>query len=178
MGTIKKATAVVALGGITIYMAGLGGWPLIRWVGGGAWLGIRGTAAFFGPPAWILLKDIGTVAVGTGKLIVETPTAKAVGRTAVKGAGLAAAVGVGYTAGAVTGTLIVSKAEKEGIVYEGATEDVLEFYLGRAEGEYWGDYDWQGQPTTDDPGRPGYFNIPGNLGIIADHVKHGHYFGH
>jgi len=98
MGTIKKATAVVALGGITLYMAGLGGWPLIRWVGGSAWWGIRGTASFVGPPAWILLKDIGTVAVGTGKLIVETPTAKAVGRTAVKGAGLAAAVGVGYTA--------------------------------------------------------------------------------
>jgi len=178
MGKIKKATAILGLGGITLYMAGLGGYPLIRWVGGSAWLGVRGTASFFGPPAWILLKDIAFVAGETGKAIAKTPSAKAVGRTAVGGAMLAAAVGVGYTAGAVTGTIIVSKAEEEEIVYEGATEDVLDFYLGRAEGEYWGDYDWQGQPTTDDPGRPGYFNVPGNLGIIADHVKHGHYFGH
>jgi len=178
MGKIKKAGAVVALGGITIYMLGLGGWPLIRWVGGTSWLGIRATGAFLGPPAWILMKDIAFVAGETGKAIVKTPSAKAVGRTAVSGAQVAAAVGVGYTAGAVTGTVIVSVAEEEGIVYEGATEDVLDFYLGRAEGEYWGDYDWKGQPTTEDPGRPGYFNAPGNLGIIAEHVKHGHYFGH
>jgi len=178
MGTIKKATAVVALGGITIYMAGLGGLPLIRWVGGTTWLGIRATASFLGPPAWILLKDIAFVAGETGKAIVKTPTAKAVGRTAVKGGVVVAAVGVGYTAGAVVGTVIVSKAEKEGIVYEGATEDVLDFYLGRAEGEYWGGYNWKGEPTTEDPGRPGYFNAPGNIGIIADHLKHGHYFGH
>jgi len=182
MGYIKKTSAVIALGGITIYMAGLGGMPLVRWVGSGAWLGIRGTASFLGPPAWILMKDIATVVVGTGKLIVQTPTAKAVGRGAVRGAGAGAqavaVVGVGYTIGAVTGTIIVSEAEKREIVYEGATEDVLAFYLGQAEGEYWGDYNWKGEATSDDPGRPGYFNAPGNLAIIADHVKHGHVFGH
>jgi len=135
----------------------------------GAWAGVRATGAYLAPPAWIVLKDIAHVAWGTTKLIVKTPTAKAVG----KGGGALAA---GYVIGAAAGTGIVYVAEEKGIVYEGATSDVIDFYTGS--GEYWGDYDWKGTPTTDDPGRPGYFNAPGNIGIIAEHVKHGHYFGH
>jgi len=71
----------------------------------------------------------------------------------------AAAVGAGYTIGAVTGTVIISQAEEKGIVYEGATSDVIDFYTG--EGQYWA----QG---ADDP-TPGYFNIPGNASLIAKH---------
>jgi len=135
----------------------------------GAWAGIRGIGAYLAPPAWIFLKDVAYVIGQTGKAIARTPSAKAVG----KGSGTLAA---GYVIGAVVGTGIVYVAEEKGIVYEGATTDVARFYTGG--GEYWGDYDWKGQPTIEDPGRPGYFNVPGNLGIIADHVKHGHYFGH
>jgi len=70
-----------------------------------------------------------------------------------------AAVGAGYTIGAVTGTIIIHVAEEEGIVYEGATADVLDFYTG--EGQYWAQ-------NEDDP-TPGFFNIPGNTKFIAQH---------
>jgi len=134
-----------------------------------AWAGVRASAAYLAPPAWILLKDIGYVVGQTGKAITKTRSARVI----AKGTGTVAA---GYVIGAAVGTGVVYVAEEKGIVYEGATEDVIEFYTGG--GHYWGEYDWKGQPTTADPGRPGYFNVPGNLGIIADHVKHGHYFGH
>lgn len=62
---------------------------------------------------------------------------------------------LGYTIGAVTGTAIVAAAESQGYVYEGATKDVLDFYMG--EGHYWE----QGDKAT-----PGYFNIPGNVKYI------------
>jgi len=68
-------------------------------------------------------------------------------------------VAVGYTTGAVVGTIIVSQAEEKEIVYEGATADVLDFYMG--EGHYW-------EQGADDP-TPGYFNIPGNASLIAKH---------
>jgi len=162
-GNIYEVVGWSALTGIT--SAGLS-----RIGFAGAWAGVRATGAYLGPPAWILVKDIAFVAVETGKAIGKTRSGKAVG----KGSGALAA---GYVAGAIVGTGIVYVAEKEGIVYEGATTDVARFYTGG--GHYWGeDYNWKGQPTTEDPGRPGYFNAPGNLGIIADHVKHGHYFGH
>jgi len=133
----------------------------------GAWAGVRATAVVVGPPAWILLKDIAFVVGETGKAISKTRSARVV----AKGTGTLAA---GYVIGATVGTGIIYVAEKKEIVYEGATEDVIAFYLGG--GDYWGQYDWKGQPTTPDPGRPGYFNVPGNLGIIAEHVKHGHYW--
>jgi len=135
----------------------------------GAWAGVRATSAYLGPPLWILTKDIAFVAVETGKAIGKTRSARVI----AKGTGTVAA---GYVIGAAVGTGVVYVAEEKEIVYEGATSDVIDFYTGG--GNYWGDYDWKGQPTTPDPGRPGYFNAPGNIGIIADHVKHGHYFGH
>jgi len=71
----------------------------------------------------------------------------------------AASIGAGYAIGAVAGTVVVSEAEKREIVYEGATADVIDFYLG--EGHYW-------EQGADDP-TPGYFNIPGNASLIAKH---------
>lgn len=161
-GNIYEVVGWSALTGII--SAGLG-----RIGFAGAWAGVRATGAFLGPPAWILVKDIAFVAGETGKAISKTRSA----RVLAKGTGTVAA---GYVLGAAVGTGAVYVAEEKGIVYEGATEDVIDFYTGG--GNYWGDYDWKGQPTTEDPGRPGYFNVPGNLGIISEHVKHGHYFGH
>jgi hypothetical protein len=132
---------------------------------GTAWGGVRAA----GPPLWILAKDVAFVVRGTAGLIAQTRTAQVVAKSG-------GALGAGYVLGAAVGTGVIYVAEEKGIVYEGATTDVARFYTGG--GEYWGDYDWKGTPTTDDPGRPGYFNVPGNLGIIAEHVKHGHYFGH
>jgi len=71
----------------------------------------------------------------------------------------AASIGAGYAIGAVAGTVIVSEAEKREIVYEGATADVIDFYMG--EGHYW-------EQGANDP-TPGYFNIPGNASLIGKH---------
>ncbi len=87
---------------------------------------------------------------------VATVSRAALGTKTVTGI---AAVGAGYTIGAVAGTAIVHVAEEKDIVYEGATADVLDFYMG--EGHYW-------EQGADDP-TPGYFNIPGNASLIAKH---------
>ena len=82
---------------------------------------------------------------------------------ASRAAQMAAGAALGYGIGAVTGTAVVSVAEKKGIVYEGATQDVLGFYGFDAGGQaphYWD----QGDKPT-----PGYFNIPGNVGYIWRH---------
>jgi len=118
------------------------------------WKGARWTA----PIAWGGLKVIASDAAVIGRAAAGTRTAAVVGG----GIQLAAAGGLGYTAGAVVGTSIVSVAEKEGIVYEGATADVLDFYMG--EGHYWD----QGDHPT-----PGYFNIPGNLKFIYRKYRYG-----
>jgi len=113
------------------------------------WRGAKWGAPFAWSAARIVAGDAAIIA----RAAATTRTAAAIGT----GATLVAAVGVGYTAGAVTGTIIVSQAEEKEIVYEGATADVLDFYTG--EGQYW----TQG---ADDP-TPGYFNIPGNASLIA-----------
>lgn len=115
-------------------------WKATKWVAPYAWAGTK-----------VLAVDTITVS----RAIATTRTAAAVGSAAT----VVAAVGVGYTAGAVTGTIIVSQAEEKGIVYEGATADVLDFYNPvSGEGHYWE----QGDKPT-----PGYFNIPGNAKFIA-----------
>jgi len=124
------------------------------------WRGAKWGAPF----AWSATKIVAGDAAIIARAASTTRTAAALGT----GATVVAAVGLGYTIGAVTGTIIVSQAEEKDIVYEGATADVLDFYTG--EGQYWA----QG---ADDP-TPGYFNIPGNAALIADHVMHGHIFGH
>lgn len=74
---------------------------------------------------------------------------------------------LGYAFGAVVGTGVVSVLEKEGLVKEGSTADVLDFYTGGyfdAGGmnpHYWDQGD---QPT------PGYFNIPGNIKYIWGNI--------
>jgi len=167
-----QGSAGLFIGG---YMFAQGGWPLTKWVGRGAWKFGR----WAGPPVgrWSLARAavLGSDLMIMGEAAASTQTAAAIGR----GAMIGAAVGVGYTGGAVVGTGIVSLAEKEGIVYEGATEDVLDFYMGQAEGDYWGDYDWKGKPKSgptstfkngklvvEEP-MPGFFNIPGNVRYIA-----------
>jgi len=116
-----------------------------------AWAGTRWAAPYVARVGVYAVSDIGIM----GTAFTTTRTAAALG----SGATVVAAVGVGYTVGAVTGTIIVSQAEKKELVYEGATADVLDFYTG--EGQYWA----QGE---DDP-TPGYFNIPGNASLIAKH---------
>jgi len=111
-----------------------------RW----AWAGTRWAAPYVARGVGVVASDVAII----GRAALGTSTVTAV-----------AAVGAGYTIGAVTGTVIISEAEKRDIVYEGATADVLDFYTG--EGQYWA----QG---VDDP-TPGYFNIPGNASLIAKH---------
>jgi len=115
------------------------------------WGGARWAAPYLGRGAVALGGDV----VIMGEAFATTQTAAVLG----KGVTAVAAVGLGYTAGAVVGTVIVSQAEKKEIVYEGATADVLDFYMG--EGQYWA----QGE---NDP-TPGYFNVPGNVKFIAGH---------
>jgi F0F1-type ATP synthase membrane subunit c/vacuolar-type H+-ATPase subunit K len=51
-----------------------------------------------------------------------------------------AAVSAGVVVGAATGTAVVAVAEHQGVVYEGATADVLDLYLpGGAGGMEWVD---------------------------------------
>jgi hypothetical protein len=118
---------------------------------GWIWKGVRWGA----PLAWGATKVVAADAAVVAQAAATTRTAAAIG----SGATVVAAVGVGYTVGAVTGAVIVSQAEKKEIVYEGATADVLDFYTG--EGHYW-------EQGADDP-TPGYFNIPGNASLIAKH---------
>jgi len=115
-----------------------------------AWAGTRWAAPYVARGTVAVASDVGIM----GKAFTTTRTAAALG----SGVTVAATIGVGYTAGAVTGTIIVSQAEKKGIVYEGATADVLDFYTGK------GHYIDQGTNPT-----PGYFNIPGNASLIAKH---------
>jgi len=150
-GNIYNVVGWSALTGVLTYALSSGRF----W--GTAWGGVR----LAGPPLWIVAKDVAFVTRGTAGLVVQTRTAQAVG----KGAG---ALTAGYVIGAAAGTGIVYVAEKKEIVYEGATEDVIDFYTGG--GHYW-------EQGPEDP-TPGYFNIPGNVSLIADHVRHGHYFGH
>jgi len=122
------------------------GWSGVRWVAPYVWAGAKATGSWLGGDAAIMARAATT-----------TRTAAAVGSAAP----IVAAVAVGYTVGAVAGTIIVSEAEKKGIVYEGATADVLDFYNPvSGTGHYWD----QGDAPT-----PGYFNIPGNAKFIAGH---------
>jgi hypothetical protein len=115
------------------------GWSGVRWVAPYAWAGTKALA--------------GDAAIMT-RAATTTRTAAAVSNVVLP-------VAVGYTVGAVAGTIIVSEAEEKGIVYEGATADVLDFYNPvSGEGHYWD----QGDAPT-----PGYFNIPGNASFIAQH---------
>jgi len=130
------------------------GWGIItlgltsNWILKPVQRGLVYTAPWILRGAWAGTKLVAADTAIVGRALLGTTTVTAV-----------AAVGTGYTIGAVTGTVLVHVAEEKEIVYEGATADVLDFYLG--EGQYWA----QG---ADDP-TPGYFNIPGNVKFIAGH---------
>lgn len=126
--------------------------------------------AFWSGATWVITQTVvhpiqttSTIASSVNYVWTTTPKAMAadlIGSTAVQ---TAAGAALGYTAGAVVSTTIISEAEKEGLVYEGATKDVLGFYgfdAGGMEPHYWDQGD---RPT------PGYFNIPGNVKYIWKH---------
>jgi len=154
-GSLKEVLAWSAL------TAGVSGVVTSKWFWRGAWGGARWVAPYIASGSVAVAGDIGIM----GKAFTTTRTAAALG----SGVTLAATVGVGATVGAVTGTLIVQEAEERGLVYEGATADVLDFYTGQAEGQYWGDYTVLGTPKSSEAGMPGYFNIPGNVRYIVGH---------
>ena len=81
-----------------------------------------------------------------------------------KGVPIVAAAGLGYGIGAVTGTAIISQAEKRELVYEGATADVLDFYMGK--GHYFEPAPMPGDPTGEP--MPGFFNVGGNIEYILE----------
>ena len=83
-----------------------------------------------------------------------------------KGIPLLAAAGLGWGIGAVVGTTIISQAEKREMVYEGATADVIDFYLPGGKGHYWESAPPPGSPTAEP--MPGYFNIGGNIEYILE----------
>lgn len=87
---------------------------------------------------------------------LRTMAGDAVGAGATQ---IAVGAALGYVIGAVVGTSIVYVLEEEGLVKEGSTADVLDFYMG--EGHYWDQGD---RPT------PGYFNIPGNIEFIWENI--------
>jgi hypothetical protein len=85
-----------------------------------------------------------------------------------KGVPILAAGGLGYTLGAVIGSTIVSQAEKKEIVYEGATEDVLGFYLGKDDFAGWKDYFGGPQSVASHYKRKAY----DALGLDSSKLKH------
>lgn len=165
---MKMATPGAIWAGISGFGIGLG-WSVL--LGGDFWKYATGFglahprsrnfiwrgALRVAPLAWGGMKVIGSDIAIVSRAAMGTRTASLLGG----GISLAAAAGLGYTGGAVVGTGIISVAEKKGIVYQGATADVLDFYMG--EGHYWD----QGERPT-----PGYFNIPGNLRFIYRHYRY------
>lgn len=121
---------------------------------------VWGRIVWAAPYVWNASRVVASDALFLSRAAVGTRTAAAIGSAAQTVALGAASVGAGYTIGAVTGTVIIDQAEKRGMVYEGATKDVLDFYTGSEEAHYWA----QGDKAT-----PGYFNIPGNASFIAKH---------
>jgi hypothetical protein len=123
---------------------------------GAMWRGAKWVA----PYAWSATRVLAADAVTVSRAVAATRTAAAVG----SGVTLAAAAGVGYTAGAVVGTSIIAVAEEQEIVYQGATADVLDFYLLRGE-ESATVRDRSAWYESETP----ILNIPGDAGFIAKH---------
>ena len=181
MGKVQTTATVLALGGITIYMAGLGGWPLAKWLAGGGWKFarwagppiVRGSIAYGGV--------VGSDLVIMARAFAATRHGAAITRVGAGGGALV----IGYGTGVALGTGIIYIAEKEGVVYEGATRDVFAFYSGQSEADYWGnpssagvvDPVSGGMSATGGTGiiprekTPGYFNIPGNLRFIWERAS-------
>jgi len=121
--------------------------PIALGVGTGVGVGIRG-GNLYEVVGWTALTTGLTTAAGSGSfwrgawglsnwVRVGAPLAsggRAVVATGAAAGGMGvgtavAAVGAGTVLGAATGTGIVAVAENQGVVYEGATGDVLDLYL-------------------------------------------------
>ena len=116
-------------------------------------------AAEYGPASLSLTSRIAQIAYE------EFAIVRGGTQVVTKGVPLLAAAGLGYGIGAVAGTAIISEAEKKKVVYEGATADVLDFYMGK--GHYFAP-----APMPGDPGgepMPGYFDVGGNIEYILEH---------
>lgn len=131
--------------------------PMTR---GWIWTGVRWAA----PIAWSGTKVLASDTLFLSRAAMGTRTAAAIGTGAQTVALGAAAVGAGYTIGAVTGTAIIDQAEKRGMVYEGATADVLDFYLLKG-GDSETARDRSAWYESDKP----VLNIPGDVAFIAKH---------
>lgn len=182
----NKYTGTLALAGVTGYMARLGGWPLAKWLAKGGWR----FAAWAGPPIGRWSIGAGIAGLSDAGILARAFTTTRTAAWFVKGP---APIAAGLVAGAVAGTAIIYVAEEAEIVKEGSTEDVIDFYTGQAEGDYWGNYDWKGKYQGPDPSMPegidesgpgiiptqdppGYFNIPGNVRKIASFYFQAPYF--
>lgn len=147
-GSLKEVLAWSAL------TSGVSGVVTSKWFWRGGWGGARWLAPHVARGGLVVASDIG--------IMTRAAATTATGSTILAVAG-------GYAAGAAAGTAIVYVAEEKEIVYEGATSDVIDFYTGQAEGQYWGDYTVLGAPKSSEAGMPGYFNIPGNVRYIVGH---------
>jgi len=125
-------------------------WRGTVWASPYIWSGTKWIARRAAAGAVVVASDAAIM----GRAFTTTQTGAAMGGVVTIGA----AIGVGYTVGAVTTTIAVGKAEEKGLLYEGAQADILDFYTpGVGDAHYWDQAD---RPT------PGYFNIPGNVKFI------------
>ena len=118
------------------------------------------TGTIMGPATLQLTRQLAIIA------FEESAMVRGATHLFTKGIPLLAAAGLGWGIGAVVGTTIISEAEKREMVYEGATADVIDFYLPGGKGHYWESAPPPGDPTAEP--RPGYFNIPGNIEWILE----------
>tara|TARA_Y100000310_G_C20192344_1_gene583055 strand:- start:7 stop:543 length:537 start_codon:yes stop_codon:yes gene_type:complete len=119
--------------------------------------------------AWALIAEYGPASLSLSSRVAqiayeEFAIVRGGTHVVTKGVPLLAAAALGWGIGAVVGTAIISQAEKKKMVYEGATADVIDFYLPGGKGHYFETAPPPGDPTGEP--RPGYFNIGGNIEYI------------
>ena len=122
--------------------------------------GALAVGTIMGPATLQLTRQLAIIA------FEESAMVRGATQIVTKGVPLLAAAGLGWGIGAIVGTSIISQAEKREMVYEGATADVIDFYLPGGKGHYWEPAPPPGDPTAEP--RPGYFNIPGNIEWILE----------
>jgi len=132
-------------------------WSATKWAAPYVWQGGKWVARGVARGAVIVAADAAIM----GKAAATTRIGGAVGG----GAMIAAGAAVGYTGGAVIGTGLISLAEKEGVVYEGATADVLDFYLLRGGEDSPTSRERSKWYESDKP----ILNIPGDVKFITGH---------
>jgi len=131
-------------------------WSATKWAAPFVWQGGKWIARKAAQGAVVVAADAAIM----GRAAATTTIGGAAGTATMIAAGAA----VGYTGGAVIGTGLISLAEKEGVVYEGATADVLDFYLLRA-----GDSETSRERSEWYESDIPIANIPGDVKFIAGH---------